>query len=170
MRDPADNHYARAFENYLLDHRLKFVAVDQQKRTALANVHIKSLDFIVHTRRCGELLIELKGRRFTGISLTGLTNLQNWVGIEDVEGMSAWQKVFDKSLALFVFAYMVVNVDIDTDGRQLYEFDNCNYLFLAADVNEYRRLMKRRSTKWRTVYLAADDFRNVARPFETIIA
>jgi hypothetical protein len=60
-----DNHYEAAFEEYLRYRCVPYVAVDEAKRSLLANGEsIKSLDFIVSSP--GEItwLVDVKGRRF----------------------------------------------------------------------------------------------------------
>jgi len=42
-----DNHYEAAFEAYLRDRRLPYVAVDEAKRSRLSDGSLKSLDFLV---------------------------------------------------------------------------------------------------------------------------
>ena len=64
--------------------------------------------------------------------------------------------------AAFVFAYRVLNVDVDFDGRESLLVGRNRYLFWAVRVDDYARHMKRRSPKWRTVTLPADAFREVA--------
>jgi hypothetical protein len=41
------------------------------------------------------------------------------------------------------------------------------YRLYGIDLAEYRNAMRRRSVKWETVSLPADEFRNLARPLET---
>jgi hypothetical protein len=38
---------------------------------------------------------------------------------------------------------------------------------MGIDLSEYRNHMRRRSAKWETVSLAAEDFRALARPIES---
>ncbi len=64
--------------------------------------------------------------------------------------------------AAVVFAYRVVNVDVDFDGREVLLVGQDRYLFLASRVNDYARHMKRHSPKWRTVILSAERFRELA--------
>ena len=49
--------------------------------------------------------------------------------------------------------------DVATKGRW--------YLLMGVDLAEYRNHMRRRSAKWETVALPADDFRSLARPIES---
>jgi hypothetical protein len=41
------------------------------------------------------------------------------------------------------------------------------YLLMGVDLGEYRNHMRRRSAKWETVSLPAEDFRSLARPLES---
>ena len=40
-------------------------------------------------------------------------------------------------------------------------------MLMGIDLEEYRGKMRRRSAKWETVSLAAEDFRSLARPLES---
>jgi hypothetical protein len=40
------------------------------------------------------------------------------------------------------------------------------YWLMGIDLAEYRNHMRRRSVKWETVALPAEDFRSLARPIE----
>jgi hypothetical protein len=41
------------------------------------------------------------------------------------------------------------------------------YWLMGIDLGEYRNHMRRRSVKWETVSLPAEDFRSLARPIES---
>jgi hypothetical protein len=60
-----DNHYEAAFEQYLRNGGVPYVAVDEAKRSVLSNgASIKSLDFIVSAAGPTTWLVDVKGRRF----------------------------------------------------------------------------------------------------------
>lgn len=60
-----DNHYEAAFEGYLRDRQLPYVAVDEAKRALMAGGEsVKSLDFIVSAPGAVTWLVDVKGRRF----------------------------------------------------------------------------------------------------------
>ena len=42
-----------------------------------------------------------------------------------------------------------------------------NALLMGIDLGEYRNAMRRRSAKWETVSLPAEEFRSLARPLES---
>ena len=73
-------------------------------------------------------------------------------------------------VAAFVFAYRVAQVEVDYDGREAFPFGADRYLFFAVRAADYRRCMKRRSPRWKTVTLAAEDFRRcVVDPANLVI-
>ena len=57
---------------------------------------------------------------------------------------------------------MVENIDVDFDGKAVYDFDDNRYVFFAVKLDDYRLFMKVRSPKWQTVTLPADKFRRCA--------
>ena len=160
MRDFPTNHYERAFENWLIDNRIQYIAVDEQKRAVFGRSKLKSFDFLLYPRNGQIILAEVKGRSFKGTNLAKLAGLECWVTTEDIDGLSKWQEVFgEEHKAVFVFAYRIENVDVDFDGRAVYDFDANRYLFFAVKLDDYRKFMKPRSPKWQTVTLPAEKFR-----------
>ncbi|TKJ34271.1 MAG: hypothetical protein CEE38_18370 [Planctomycetes bacterium B3_Pla] len=163
MMDFSPNHYERAFENWLLDNRIQYVAVDEHKRTAFGHSDIKSFDFLLYPPGGKTVIAELKGRTFKGASLAKLTGFECWVTAEDVDGLTKWQQVFGEDhQALFVFAYKIENIDVDFDGIDVFDFDQIRYLFFCIRLDDYRKFMKRRSPRWQTVTLPAGRFRDCA--------
>ena len=166
------NHFETAFENWLIENRIQYVQVDQRKRAFFARTKVKSFDFLLYPSRLDAdmLIAEVKGRTFSGASLGKLSGLQCWVTMEDVRGLLRWEEVFGKHYAgLFVFAYELANVDVDTDGRSVFEFDSKRYLFLCLKLSDYRNFMRTRSPRWQTVMLGAPDFRRCAINLEALL-
>ena len=162
MKDSFPNHYERAFENWLIDNQIQYVAVDEHKRAAFGHSDIKSFDFLLHLPD-GHIIAEVKGRKFRGTNLAKLAGFECWVTTEDVDGLTRWQEVFGAGYqAVFVFAYKAENIDVDFDGRDVFDFDENKYLFFCIKLDDYRKFMKRRSPKWQTVTLPADKFRQCA--------
>jgi hypothetical protein len=166
------NHFETAFENWLIENRVQYVQVDQKKRAYFARTKIKSFDFLLYPARLktDTLIAEVKGRTFGGKSLARLGGLQCWVTMEDVRGLLRWEEVFGKNyMGVFVFAYELANVDVDTDGRNVFEFDGRRYFFVGLKLSDYSSLMKMRSPRWQTVMLGAADFRKCAADLETLL-
>jgi hypothetical protein len=170
MKNFPPNHYERAFENWLIDNRIQYIAVDDQKRAAFGRSKIKSFDFLLYPRNQQIIIAEVKGRKFKGTSFAKLTGFECWVTTEDIAGLAKWQEVFGTAhLAVFVFTYRIENIDVDFDGRDTYEFDANRYVFFAVKLDDYRRFMKRRSPKWQTVTLPADKFRKCAIQMQSLL-
>jgi len=163
MKDFAPNHYERAFENWLRDNHIQYIAVDEQKRATFARSRIKTFDFLLYPPNGQIIITEVKGRLFKGTTLAKLTGLECWVTTEDIDGLTGWQKVFGPGhQAIFVFAYKAENIDVDFDGRDVFHFARNRYIFFSVELDDYRKFMKRRSPKWQTVTLPADKFRQCA--------
>jgi len=156
------NHYERAFGNWLIDNSIFYLAVDEKKRAALGRANIKSFDYLLSVDG-KQIITEVKGRKFRGTSFAHLTGFDCWVSADDIDSLTAWQKIFGpEHIAVFIFAYVMENVDVDYDGREIYEFQGRNYAFFAIELNDYRSFMKVRSPKWKTVTLPANKFRQCA--------
>ena len=170
MRDLSSNHYERAFENWLRDNCIGYVRADEHKKSERVGGPVKSFDFLLYPPNQPRIIAEVKGRKFKGTSFEKLTGFECWVTREDIEGLTSWQKNFGPDyIAVFVFAYRIENVDVDFDGRAVYDFDRNKYMFFAAKLDDYRKYMKRRSPKWQTLTLPAEKFRKCARQLQEIL-
>lgn len=170
MKDFPPNHYERAFQNWLIDNRIQYIAVDEHKRAAFARCKVKSFDFLVYPANGQIIIAEVKGRKFKGTSLTKLTGSECWVTTEDIDGLVKWQQVFGAAYqTVFVFVYKIENIDVDFDGRDVFDFDADRYIFFAVKLDKYRSFMKRRSPKWQTVTLPADKFRKCVVEIQNLL-
>ncbi len=157
------NHYERAFQGWLKDNGVQYLVVDQQKRAAFSKSKIKSFDFLFYSPDAQAYLAEIKGRKFTGKTFTAFGSLQNWVTVDDIKGLQGWVEIFGKRYqGLFVFVYNLENIDVDTDGREIFEFEHKRYVFIAVRLSDYSRGQTGRSEKWETVHLSADFYKSCA--------
>jgi len=162
--------YEQVFENWLVENRIQYVVVDQQKRRMFARSRIKSFDFLLYPANSAPVIAEVKGRKFKGKSLAALAGLECWVTMEDVRGLIRWEQVFaDGFQGAFIFAYEIENIDVENDGREVYDFQNSRYMFYAVRLGDYREFMKVRSPKWQTVTLPAAKFRQFAIPVRELL-
>ena len=160
MTEDSGNRYEQAFEAWLLDQRVKFVHADEHRRPSCLATTVKSFDFLLHARNGRHVIVEVKGRTYRGTNLQRLSGLDCWVTLDDVDGLHLWQEALGTDyVAVFVFAYRVAQVDVDYDGRDAFPFGPDRYLFFGVRATDYGRYMRRRSRKWRTVTLKAEDFR-----------
>jgi hypothetical protein len=162
------NPYEAAFEAYLQEQGLCYVAVDETRRSILGDTSVKNLDFIVLGPTGTRLLVDVKGRRFPG----GTTNKpryvwESWTTQEDIDGLTHWQTLFGAEyLPLFVFLYQVMpTAELPSDTPDLWRGKESTYLVRAVPLEDYRKNMRVRSPKWATVDLPAEAFRSLARPF-----
>ena len=164
------NHYERAFGNWLIDNHVQYVAVDEQKRAAFGRAKIKSFDYLLYPPGQPIIVAEVKGRKFKGTSFVKLAGFECWVTADDVAGLSEWQGVFGPTHTVaFIFAYKIEKIDVDFDGRDIYQFDGNNYIFFCIKLDDYRKFMKLRSPKWKTVNLPADNFRQCAVQMQKLL-
>ena len=154
----------------MIDNHIQYIAVDEQKRAAFGRSKIKSFDYLLYPRNQQIIVAEVKGRKFKGTSFAKLAGFECWVTADDVDGLARWQQVFGPDhTAVFVFAYRIENIDVDFDGREVYDFVQDRYIFFAVRLDDYRRFMKRRSPKWQTVTLPADKFRQCAVQMQNLL-
>jgi hypothetical protein len=157
-------HYEAAFEAFLRERGIPYVAVDEAKKALFSNAALKSFDFVVYSKNGPNLLVDVKGRQFRrGKGTQG--GYQTWATEQDVNDLMQWEQVFGEGFkAVLTFIYW-----IDpplTPERGMFAHQDRWYHLLGVDLSEYRNHMRRRSAKWETVALAAADFRSLARPLE----
>lgn len=173
MQSEQTNLYEQAFACWLDERRVPFVAIDQSRRFAHIDEGVKNFDFLLFPRSNCPVLIELKGRTFHGTSLAGLRGLDGWVPFEDVQALSYWQDRFRRekgdSRAFFVFAFVFEQIDVETDGRAVYDFANRRFFLTMVPLRRYQERMKPRSQRWQTVSVGADDFRDMIMPVEALV-
>jgi hypothetical protein len=76
-----------------------------------------------------------------------------------------WEQVFGEGYkAVLTFIYQIEPPLSPEPG--MYEHKGNWYWMMGIDLTEYRNHMRRRSVKWETVCLPAEDFRSLARPIE----
>lgn len=164
------NHYEKAFGNWLIDNQVQYVAVDEQKRAAFGGSKIKSFDYLLYPKNQNIIVAEVKGRSFKGTSFAKMSGFECWVTTEDVDGLSRWQELFGAGhTAAFVFAYNIENVDVDFDGREIYDYDRKRYIFFCIGLDDYKKFMTQRSPKWKTVTLPAEKFRQCAVQMQNLL-
>jgi hypothetical protein len=156
-------HYEAAFEGYLRDRGIPYVAIDEAKRALFANAKLKSFDFVVYSKAGPNLLVDVKGRSCR--NKAGRSGFETWSTEQDVTDLQQWEQVFgDGFKAVLMFVYWV-DPPLAPEGG-MFEFRGKWYLMMGVDLAEYRNHMRRRSAKWETVSLPAEGFRNLARPID----
>ncbi len=148
---------------------MPYVAVDESKKAIFSGSKLKSFDFVVYSRGGPNLLVDVKGRKATDNA-----SLQTWATRRDVDDLFQWQRVFgDDFQAIFAFVFEVDPIltpppghfSLPATGDQSAK----HYLMLAVTLGDFRDHMVRRSERWNTVSLPADDFRRAARPIVDLL-
>ena len=164
------NHYEKAFEGWLKDNGIGYLAIDQHKRAAFSRSKIKSFDFLFYSADMRPYIAEIKGRKFSGRNFAAFGNLQNWVTDDDICGLENWIKIFrGQYLGLFVFAYDLANIDVETDGREIFEYRGKRYVFTAVRLVDYLQGATVRSIKWKTLHLSAEYYKQCVINIDELI-
>lgn len=183
------HHYEAAFEQYVRDERIPYVAVNEARKALLpagaslrlepkdstegtaAARSLKSFDFVVYGSGLN-LLCEIKGRRLpprtgrAGRHQAMQRRLESWVNADDVRSMLHWQALFGPEFrAVFVFLYWCDELPADGLFEEIVEHRGRWYALRAVTVDEYARAMRVRSPRWNTVHLDAASFHRISHPF-----
>jgi hypothetical protein len=160
------NHYEAAFEAYLRQRHVPYVAVDETRRSLMWDGSIKSLDFIVSPVGQPSWLVDVKGRRFP--SGEQKQYWKNWSTRDDLRSLARWEKLFGQSFgALFVFAYSIVGDQAPLPAERLFQFRDGLYGFVAVRLEDYAHHARPISTRWDTVAMSTPQFRRLAAPVES---
>lgn len=167
-------HYDHAFEQYLRQHAIPYVAVDEARRAlcsrpvaGLGDVSLKSFDFVVYGSARGNWLIDVKGRKHTGRSAR---SFDNWVTRGDVESLAQWERLFGKGFrGAFVFLYWCGAVAPESLFQEVFTCDSRWYALLAVTLEDYRRHLRPRSARWQTVHIPAAAFKSVTQPLRELL-
>jgi hypothetical protein len=166
-------HYEAAFEAYLREHGIPYVAVDEARKALFSTAKLKSFDFVVYSKNGRNLLIDIKGRKHTAVAggerlrgRSGGSSYQTWATEQDVADLIQWQQVFGEGFtAVLLFVYWIDAPLTPEPG--MFEHRDRWYHLLGIELCEYQEHMRRRSVKWETVAIPQADFRSLARPIES---
>lgn len=159
------NHYDAAFEEFLRGVRAPHVVVDEQRRSLLEEASLKSMDFIVYSRRRPNLLVDVKGRRFPSGGAASRHKWENWATADDLDSLMRWERVFGSGFrAVLVFAYHVIDARWLGELQTPFVFRNRVYAFYGVWADQYRSEMRTRSASWETVTLPCRLFRELCAP------
>ena len=157
-------HYEAAFEAFLRERKIPYVAVDEAKKALFSEAKLKSFDFVVYSKSGPNLLIDVKGRQAKESS--GRKGFESWTTERDIEDLTQWQQVFGEGFtAVLAFVYWIECPMLPDES--MFTFRERWYQFMGIDLFKYRDHMRRRSEKWQTVSLSAEDFRQLARPLHS---
>ncbi|QGJ69710.1 Hypothetical protein PBC10988_13970 [Planctomycetales bacterium 10988] len=163
-----DNLYEAAFEAFLREETVPYIAVDETKRTLCPGHSLKSLDFLISPPQGMRYLVDVKGRNFP----TGSPGQywKNWLTAEDLEALSEWEKAMGTGfVGLIVFAYRLTGRKTPLPWDQLFFFRGQWYGFLGVTRQNYQTWAKPISPKWQTLAIPTEEFRRQARPLQEFL-
>jgi hypothetical protein len=166
------NHYDVAFEEYLRGTCTPYVAVDEQRRARLVDASLKSMDFIVTSRRFQNLLVDVKGRRFpSGGDGPGAGHKwENWATEDDIDSLLRWQQVFgDGFRSMLLFAYEIVDPRCAQELGRPFVHQGRLYSFFGVWADQYHLAMHPRSASWETVSLPSRNYRDLRIPISELL-
>jgi len=157
-------HYEAAFEDYLQNKQIPYVAVDESKRAAFRDAKLKSFDFIVYSASNTNWLVDVKGRRWVTRRNQRKPVWETWATQADLDGLTQWQAVFGLGFrALLVFAYWL-QASPDPPAEIVHVYRSQRYVFAGVPLDEYKLHARVRSPKWGTVSLPIAQFASYVRP------
>src|SRR5436305_5338406 len=99
-------HYEAAFEAFLRQKGVPYVAVDEAKKALFANAKLKSFDFVVYSKNGPNLLIDVKGRQQRESATK--RSYESWTTERDVTDLLQWEQVFGEGFrAVLAFIYWI---------------------------------------------------------------
>ena len=159
------NHYEKAFEAYLKEQKIPFLAMAERYRNPLDDGStLKNIDFVISRPVGSSWLIDVKGRKFPGHKNGGYW--KHWTTRDDLVGLQHWEKMFGSRFsALLVFAYLIWGSKSPLPEHQLFEYRGSLYGFVGISVADYLPEARLLSPKWRTFSMPTEKFRQLAKPF-----
>lgn len=160
------NHYEGAFESYLRSRQVPYVAVNEAKRSLMADASLKNLDFIISPGDGASFLVDVKGRLFPS-GTDQKRYWTNWSTRDDLKSLAQWEQLFgERFAALFVFAYQVRGRRAPVPSEKLFEWRGETYGFIGIRLREYVPHARLISPKWDTVAMPTRLFRRYAEPVD----
>ncbi len=163
-------HYEHAFSSFLSDHRVPFVTVQQFTRSADSIGRIKNFDFLVHTPTGNHLIVDVKGKRFPSASGSREVFWENWIHLDDLDGLVAWEEHFGPGYTgLLVFVYWL-QADVQAPASlSIYQHQDRQYFIVGITVADFLDNCRRRSLRWKALYVPDQVFLNLIRPVEQFV-
>lgn len=158
------NHYEAAFEAFIRSLRVPCVAVDEAKRAISGDEGVKNPDFLLYPRMGLNLVVEVKGKQ--GKNAKGRRPWENWVTIDDLDGLARWQAMFGPGFrAVLAFAYAEPPPPFPLPpGDGSFAFRGRLYRFWAVGLDDYISNLRSRGPAWKAVAMARREFRRRVRP------
>ncbi len=168
-------HYDQAFEAYLREHAVPYIAVDEAKRALMAKGRglpggsLKNFDFVVYAQTGPNLLVDVKGRKCGGRGgLSG--SLDSWVTRADVQSLRQWERIFGHGFAgCFAFLFWCDAQPPDALFLEVFEHAARWYALLGVRLDDYEANMTQRSPRWDTLCMPREAFNRLSVPLREML-
>jgi len=159
-------HYEVAFETYLRERRIPYVAAEPARYRVPGRPGVKLFDYIVDGNHDRRFLVDVKGRKVT--KSPRARGWDTWVTAADLDGLRLWQAAFGNGFtAAFVFAHWLVGVEQPTHARG-FDLAGRTYVFSVVLLDDYLARSRQRSTRWRTVCVPRSEFQSIVHAPQTV--
>ena len=167
------NHYEAAFEALLREWRTPYVAVDEKRRSLVAQQtgrqSLKSVDFLVSPPGPTSYLVDIKGRQFP----SGRANKQywrNWSTRDDLRSLAEWARYFGDDFApVLVFAFELTADRSPVPPDDVWHFRDRRYGFVGVRLADYWHAARTLSPRWDTVSMPTEAFRQYGASWRTFL-
>jgi hypothetical protein len=138
-------HQEVAFEHYIRDKDVSYVAIDEAKRPLAID---KNFDFLVFTKT-KVLVVDVKGKQIPYIGKGGFP-WETWIHSKDLTGLRQWEDMFKSLLncpveSLLVFVYLINDKSYIKDFQTIYKYHGNTYGIVGITITEFEKNKKVRS-------------------------
>lgn len=138
-------HQEVAFEHYIREKDLTYLAIDEAKRPMAID---KNFDFLVLTKN-KVIAIDVKGKQIPYKGKGGYL-WETWIHSKDLTGLRQWEDMFKSLLncpveSLFVYVYLINDKIFCKDFQTIYKYHGKAYGIKAITITEFERHKKVRS-------------------------
>jgi hypothetical protein len=137
-------HQEVAFEHYIRDKDLSYLAIDEAKRPMGID---KNFDFLVFTKT-KVLAVDVKGKQIPYLGKGGFL-WETWIHSKDVTGLRQWEEMFKTLLkcpveSLLVFVYLINDQAYLKEFQTTYKYHGNIYGIAAISITDFEKEKKAR--------------------------
>ncbi|MEW5955081.1 MAG: HYExAFE family protein [Candidatus Micrarchaeota archaeon] len=162
------SNYELAFEAFLRQHQLLYLAINEARRPIFRGRKVKNFDFIVVSKNKKLLLIDIKGKQFPYESKIGKNYWENWITKDDGVYLAQWSKVFHAT-ALLVYVYKIKYAADEALFDDLFRFKGKKYGLAAIEIGDYLKNAKPRSGKFKAISVSREKMPLLTKPISSFL-
>jgi len=132
-------HQEVAFEHYLRDKGVSYLAVDEAKRPVAVD---KNFDFLIFTES-KVLATDVKGKQLPYLGKGGFL-WETWIHSKDVTGLRQWENMLKSLLrcpaeSLLTYVYLINDKSYVKDFRTTYKYQGKTYGMKAITITDFEK-------------------------------